>query len=178
MAFSRPMKLMSFSSLLLLLVLVLVLISLAKAQRPTETIVEFYLQDLASGSNATVVPITGIKNKPLSFNSFGTIFAIDDPITQTSDRNSTEIGRAQGMLVASALSGSNVHVSMSFAFSNGSSLEIQGTSRQFERYKELSVVSGTGSFRYVRGYATLETIYYDNKTSYSIVRCTVRIIQS
>ncbi|KAM5580602.1 dirigent protein 2 [Rosa sericea] len=177
MACSRPVKLMSLPSPLLL-VLVLMLTSLAKAQRLTETITEFYLQDLASGSNATVIPITGIKNKPLSFTSFGTIFALDDPITVTPDKSSTEIGRAQGIMVASSLSGSNVHVSMSFAFSNGSSLEIQGTSRQFERYKELSVVSGTGTFRYARGYATLESIYYDNRTSYSIIRCTTRIILS
>ncbi|XP_004289176.1 PREDICTED: dirigent protein 2-like [Fragaria vesca subsp. vesca] len=177
MASSGPIKLMSLPSPLLL-VLVFMLISLAMAQRPTETITEFYLQDLASGSNATVQPITGIRNRPLSFTSFGTIFALDDPITVTPDKSSTEIGRAQGIMVASSLSGSNVHVSLSFAFSNGSSLEVQGTSRQFERYKELAVVSGTGTFRYARGYATLESIYYDNRTSYSIIRCTTRIILS
>ncbi|KAH0984082.1 hypothetical protein GBA52_011259 [Prunus armeniaca] len=172
--FSRPTKLMSFSSILLLLAM---LMPLAKPQSPRETTIVLYLQDLASGPDATVVPITGIQGKPQSFTSFGTIFAVDDVITETPDKVSAQIGRAQGILVASSLSGSNVHVSMSLAFTNveynGSSLEIQGISRQFERYKEVSVVSGTGSFRYARGYATLETVFYDNKTSYSIIRCTL-----
>ncbi|KAM1059438.1 hypothetical protein ACFX13_024763 [Malus domestica] len=174
-SFSRPSKLMSVLSTLLLAMLM----SLAKAQSPRETTIVFYLQDLASGPNATVVPITGIQGKPQSFTSFGTIFAIDDPITETPDKRSTQVGRAQGILVASSLSGSNVHVSMSLAFTNrydGSSLELQGTSRQFERVKEVSVVSGTASFRYARGYATLETVFYDNKTSYSVVRCAIRLL--
>ncbi|XP_008229971.1 PREDICTED: dirigent protein 22-like [Prunus mume] len=175
--FSRPTKLMSFSSILLLLAM---LMPVAKPQSPRETTIVLYLQDLASGPDATVVPITGIQGKPQSFTSFGTIFAVDDVITETPDKVSAQIGRAQGILVASSLSGSNVHVSMSLAFTNveynGSSLEIQGISRQFERYKEVSVVSGTGSFRYARGYATLETVFYDNKTFYSIIRCTVRLL--
>ncbi|XP_048434686.1 pterocarpan synthase 1-like [Pyrus x bretschneideri] len=173
---SRPSKLMSVLSTLFQAML----ISLAKAQSPRETTTVFYLQDLASGPNATVVPITGIQGKPQSFTSFGTIFAIDDPITETPDKRSTQVGRAQGILVASSLSGSNVHVSMSLAFTNGqydgSSLELQGTSRQFERVKEVSVVSGTASFRYARGYATLETVFYDNKTSYSVIRCTIKLL--
>ncbi|XP_050379909.1 dirigent protein 23-like [Argentina anserina] len=111
----------------------------------------------------------------MSFTSFGTIFTIDDPITVTADQRSAEIGRAHGIMVASSLSGSNVHVALSFAFRNGSSLEIQGTSRQFERYKELGVVSGTGTFRYAKGCITLESMYYDNRTSHSIIRCTTRI---
>lgn len=174
--FSIPSKLMSLSSMLLLALL----IALANAQSPRETSIVIYLQDLATGSNATVVPITGIKGKPQSFNSFGTLFAIDDPITEAPDNKSSQIGRAQGLLVASSLAGDNVHVLMSIGFTNaeynGSTLEIQGISRQFERYKEVSVVSGTGSFRFARGYATLETIFYDNRNSYSIIRCTIRLL--
>lgn len=111
---------------------------------------------------------------------FGTIFATDDPITETLSKISTQVGRAQGILVASALSGSNVHVSVSIAFTNGDTmvacLEIQGISRQYERYKELSVVAGTGTFRYARDLATLETIFHDDMTSYSVVRRTIRLL--
>ncbi|KAM1411595.1 hypothetical protein ACFXTO_024446 [Malus domestica] len=68
---------------------------------------------------------------------------------------------------------------MSLAFTNGqyngSNLELQGINRQFERVKEVSVVSGTASFRYAKGYATFETVFYDNKTSYSVVWCTIRL---
>ncbi|KAL5573369.1 hypothetical protein UlMin_022966 [Ulmus minor] len=148
----------------------------------SETNLVFYMQDLASGDKATVVPVTGIAGKTLSFTSFGTIFAIDDPITETQDNKSAPIGRAQGMLLTSALDGSNVHVSISIVFTsdeyNGSTLELQGISKQNERYKEISVVSGTGSFRLARGYATLETIYYDDRTSFSVIRCSISVIRS
>ena len=178
--FLRSTKLFFF---LFMLVLLLSLISQAEAQRQQATTnISFYLQDLAIGPNATVVPVTGISGKNWSFTSFGTIYVTDDPVTETPERNSNKVGRAQGMLVASALDGTNVHVMLSIVFTNadynGSSLELQGTSRQFERYKEISVVSGTGTFRFARGYAIFETVYYDNRISYSIIRCTVSLIRT
>ncbi|KAL5573370.1 hypothetical protein UlMin_022967 [Ulmus minor] len=167
-------------SKLLLFVLLLVAITIPPNEALKETKIVFFLQDVSSGSNATVVPVTGITGKPWSFRSFGTIFAVDDPITQTPDRKSTPIGRAQGMFLTSALDGSNVLVSISIVFTNaeyynGSTLELQGISKQNERYKEISVVSGTGSFRLARGYATFETIYYDDRTNYSIIRTTISL---
>lgn len=178
--FLRSTKLFFF---LLMLLLLLLFVSKAEAQRRQETTnISFYLQDVATGPNATVVPVTGISGKNWSFTTFGTIFVIDDPLTQTPERNSNKVGRAQGMLVASALDASNVHVMLSIVFTsadyNGSTLELQGISRQFDRYKEISVVSGTGTFRFARGYAIFETIYYDNRISYSIIRCTVSLIRS
>ncbi|XP_068344238.1 dirigent protein 2-like [Pyrus communis] len=152
-----------------------------QCQRPRETTIEFYLQNLASGPDATVFPVTGLKGTSV----FHLILAPFSPltipcITETLSKISTQVGRAQGILVASALSGSNVHVSVSIAFTNGDTmvacLEIQGISRQYERYKELSVVAGTGTFRYARDLATLETIFHDDMTSYSVVRRTIRLL--
>lgn len=171
------------STRLFLFLLVALLICPSDSRRVQQiTTMSFYLQDLASGRNATVVPVTGISGKNWSFTTFGTIFVMDDLITETPDRNSNQVGRAQGLLVASALDGSNVHAQLSFVFSNfnytGSTLELQGASRQFERYKEISVVSGTGAFRFAKGYAIFETIYYDPRISYSIIRCNVNLLPS
>lgn len=84
------------------------------------------------------------------------------------------------MLVATSLDGSNVSVILSIVFTNnsqynGSTLEIQGVSRQFENYREVSVVSGTGRFRFARGYATLETLSYDPTTTYSVIHCSITL---
>ncbi|PON62212.1 Disease resistance response protein [Trema orientale] len=154
-----------------------------EAQRLNQTNIVFFLQDVAStGPNATVVPVIGITGKAWTFATFGTIFAIDDPITETPSRSSNQVGRAQGMLVTSALDGSNVSVLVSIVFTNreygGSTLELQGVSRQNERYREVSVVSGTGTFRFARGFAIFETIYYERTISYSIIRCTITLLES
>ncbi|KAK7263504.1 hypothetical protein RJT34_31095 [Clitoria ternatea] len=150
-------------------------------QANTQTTLVFYLQDIATGPNATVSPVTGITGKVWSYNTFGTIFVIDDPVMLSPSPSSTIVGRAQGMLVASAHDGANVNVVMSIVFSNlqysGSTLEIQGISRQFEKYKEVSVVSGTGRFRFARGYATFETAFYDPQTTHSIIRFTITLMQ-
>ncbi|KAF4382673.1 hypothetical protein F8388_015501 [Cannabis sativa] len=174
------------SKLIIMFTYLLIIITLCKCetqkqkQNQNQTSLVFFLQDYgSSNANATVVPVIGIKGKEWSFNSFGTIFAVDDPITETPSRNSNEVGRAQGVLVTSALDGSSVSVLLSIVFTNreydGSTLELQGVSRQNERYREVSVVSGTGYFRFNRGFAVMETIYYERSTSYSIVRCTITL---
>ncbi|XP_017432020.1 dirigent protein 19 [Vigna angularis] len=56
---------------------------------------------------------------------------------------------------------------------SGSSIEIQGVSRQSEKYRELSVVSGTGKFRFVKGYAGFQTTSYDAQTSHSTISLTL-----
>ncbi|KAI4334127.1 hypothetical protein L6164_018857 [Bauhinia variegata] len=174
-AFSAPTKFLD-----LLLVIVAILICQASSRRAQQTTLVFFLQDVASGPNATVAPITGIRGKDWSYDTFGSLFVVDDPVTLSPNRNSAQVGRAQGLLAASALDGSNVHVLLSIVFDNsqysGSALEIQGTSRQRENYREVSVVSGTGRFRFARGFASFETMYYDPATSYSIIRFTITLL--
>ncbi|KAG5139854.1 hypothetical protein JHK84_033622 [Glycine max] len=68
------------------------------------------------------------------------------------------VGRAQGLLVASAHDGANVNVALSIMFTN-------------LLYKALAV-----SFRFARGYAVLQTAFYDPNTSRSVIRLTIRTI--
>ncbi|XP_020234226.1 dirigent protein 23 [Cajanus cajan] len=147
-----------------------------------QTTMVLYLQDYASGPNATVAAVTGIKGKDWSYNTFGTIFVVDDPVMMSPSPGSTVVGRAQGLLTASDHEGNNVNVVLSIVFTNsqysGSSLEIQGVSRQRESYKELSVLSGTGKFRFARGYAALQTAFYDPPTTHSVIRLTLTISQT
>ncbi|ESW04525.1 hypothetical protein PHAVU_011G102300 [Phaseolus vulgaris] len=169
-------KFFSFSLFSLLLLSTTVLY-VAEAEEPLPKTIVLYLQDTVKGPNATVSPIIGLTGKDWSFDQFGTIFAVDDPIVLTPNPFSSAVGRAQGMLVVSARDGANVFVALSLVFTNfqysGSSIQIQGVSRQHEKFREVSVVSGTGKFRFVKGYAVFETAYYDANTAHSIISLTV-----
>ncbi|XP_058764685.1 pterocarpan synthase 1-like [Vicia villosa] len=147
--------------------------------QPNQSTLVFYLQDVGKGPKATVSPVIGINGKVWSYNSFGTIFVVDDPVTISPSSYSTQIGRAQGTITVTAQDGANVNIVLSLVFNNaqyaGSTLEIQGTSRQRDNLRELGVVSGTGRFRFARGFAVFETISYDPTYSQSVIRLTVTL---
>ncbi|KAH7861188.1 hypothetical protein Vadar_022818 [Vaccinium darrowii] len=140
-----------------------------------ETNLTLYIHEFSGGPNATAAIVTGIPGKVWSYPSFGTIFLIDDPITTGLDMNSPEIARGQGIYVTSSLDGGKAHATVSVVFSdkkyNGSTLEIQGNSVQSSKIAEYAVVGGTGKFRFATGFVTLEVLFYDPTTFYSVSRC-------
>ncbi|XP_068666679.1 dirigent protein 1-like [Aristolochia californica] len=87
----------------------------------------------------------------------------DDAPTEGPERHSKEVGRAHGIYVNSALDASDLHFLFSAVFTNkkynGSALEIQGADRFYLKQREVSVVYGTGAFRFARGFVVLETVY-------------------
>nr|QQM18940.1 dirigent protein 5 [Kadsura heteroclita] len=145
-----------------------------------ETKLQFYLQDWETGKNPTATTIAGAKGLASSVLNFGTVLAIDDAVTEGADRNSKQVGRAHGIYVNSALDGSDLHFLFSVVFTNekynGSTLEIQGADRFFLKQREVSVVSGTGSFRFAKGYATLETVYLDLPGLNAVVKFNVTVV--
>ncbi|CAA2985405.1 dirigent 1-like [Olea europaea subsp. europaea] len=165
----------------LLVYLAMFITSEAELGQPKETKLTLHFQDYSGGGgpNATAVQITGQPNGLLSFTKFGAIFCTDDPITQGFDLSSTEIERAQGLYVTSALHGSNTHVLISIVFTNeeykGSTLEIQGSSAQFERVREVATVGDTGKFHLARG-LTFETIHHDAAIYHAVIQCNVTIL--
>ncbi|KHN21217.1 hypothetical protein glysoja_006696 [Glycine soja] len=74
--------------------------------------------DIATGPNATVTPVAGIKGGDWTYTTFGSIFVVDDPVTLSISPTSEMVGRAQGLLVASAHDGANVNVALSIMFTN------------------------------------------------------------
>ncbi|XP_041009167.1 dirigent protein 22-like [Juglans microcarpa x Juglans regia] len=156
-------------------------IHLTKATELKETKLSLYFQDISAhgAANATVVPVAGVAGKAWTFTQFGTVYVTDNYITETSDPNSAAVGRGQGMYVTAGLDGLNSHVMISLVFTNdeysGSTIQIQGISKQFEPVREVAVVAGTGKFRFARGYATFETHFLDIPTQYAIIRCNVTV---
>lgn len=147
-----------------------------------ETSMTLYFQDQYGGKNASVLQIlpTSDDHHQLGFTKFGAIFCTDDLITKGFDLNSDAVARGQGVYVTSALDGSNTHVLVSIVFNNGeykgSTLEVQGSSAQFEKVREVAVVGGTGKFRFGKGYATLETIHIDIPAQLAVIQCNITVL--
>ncbi|GLJ32157.1 hypothetical protein SUGI_0647410 [Cryptomeria japonica] len=121
----------------------------------------FYMHDILTGKNITGVVVAAVKGLSLSEN-FGTVIVIDDLVTEGPEPSSKTIARAKGLYVISDLRGTNFDLHFSVVFVNmkynGSTLEIQGADRYLQKKREVSVVGGTGQFRYARGYAIIETV--------------------
>ncbi|KAI4299833.1 hypothetical protein L6164_033257 [Bauhinia variegata] len=144
-----------------------------------ETQLTLYFHDYSNGPNATVIPVAGIAGREWNFKQVGSVYVIDEPITEGPERDSPTVGRCQGLFVTASFDGLNSHVVLSIMFTNeaynGSTLEIQGTSKQFEQTGEVSVVSGTGKFRFVRGYASFKTVFWDEVTTYAILQVDITL---
>ena len=138
------------------------------------------MHDIESGHNFTANPVGGISQSRWWILGFGTVYACDDKLTEAYDWNSTQVGRAQGIYVNSAVDGSDLHLLLSLVFTNkefnGSTLEIEGANRFNQKYREVSVVSGTGKFRLARGFAILETVFLDQPNSVAILRWNVTVL--
>ena len=121
---------------------------------------QFTIYVTYSGPNANLIPIAGVPGKAWTRDDFGTVFCVDNPITKGPSPYSPEVGRSQGMLVATSLDGSDSVFLFSFCFTdkeyNGSTLQTQATVNRFEPVREVPVVSGTGVFQNARGTATFK----------------------
>ncbi|OMO66378.1 Plant disease resistance response protein [Corchorus olitorius] len=139
-----------------------------------------YVHDYSSGGpNSTDIAVVGIPGKIWSFTQFGTLFVCDDAITEGPEPNSEPVGRVQGISVTTSLEGIRALVAFSIVFTNkaynGSTIEVQGNSNQFDSVREYGVASGTGKFLYAQGYVTYETYFFDPWTSYAVSRCNISI---
>lgn len=107
------------------------------------------------------------------------MIAVDDPVTVGPSIESQEIGRAQGMYINSEVEGKGLHLMFSVIFTDGeykgSSLEIQGADLFAMKEREFSIVSGTGFFRFVKGYGIMETHFMDLANLRAILKLNVTV---
>ncbi|XP_058092627.1 dirigent protein 23-like [Magnolia sinica] len=155
------------------------MVASSEVQHIKKTNMVFYMQDWGTGPNPTAISVAGRNRTSSTITSFGTIIAIDDAVTEGLDGKSKEVGRARGIYVTSALDASEVHLLFSVLFTNEkyneSTLEIQGSDRANLKQREVSVVSGTGLFRYAKGYAVLETAYIDLPNLNAVIKFNVTV---
>ncbi|XP_058092304.1 dirigent protein 22-like [Magnolia sinica] len=164
---------------LVLLIAIVVGHSNAEGRRMKETNMVLYLQDWVGGQNVTATTVAGINGTKSGVLSFGTITVIDHALTIGIDSRSMQVGRAQGIYVGAAMDGSSLHFLFSIVVTNGqykgSTLEIQGPDPILVKQREVSVVSGTGMFRYGKGYVIIERVYFDPITLNAVLKFNVTV---
>jgi Dirigent-like protein len=127
------------------------------------THLHFYLHDTVSGSSPTAVQvITGpTKLKGAGLFGFGSMFMIDDLLTEGPNITSSTIGRAQGFYAFAGLSGTELLFSANIVLTggayNGSTITVFGRDNFADSVRELPVIGGSGKFRMVRGYMLIKT---------------------
>lgn len=139
--------------------------------------IHFYVQDVLGGPNSTVYEVARASITANSVTGFGQVRVLDDVVTATPQKNSAELGRAQGLITFSDLQISALTMNMNFVFTagkyNGSTICILGRNQIGDARRELAVVGGTGVFRFARGYAFSSTYSYDVDTNYGVLEYTI-----
>ncbi|KAK7348065.1 hypothetical protein VNO80_22614 [Phaseolus coccineus] len=144
-----------------------------------QTNLVFYVHDHFTGDHSTASTVAGKTGPASSILNFGTVAIVDDPVTEGPNIDSPLIGRAQGMYINSQLDGKGLYMVFSVIFTSGefkgSSLEIQGSDIFTMKEREFGVVSGTGYFRFVKGYGIMETEFMDIATLRATLKLSVTL---
>lgn len=128
------------------------------------TNLHFFFHDTLSGRDPSAVLIakphlTGEDSS--SPTPFGSLLAIDDPLTLGPDPKSEKIGNVRGMYVSSGKHVPTLTMYVDFGFTsglfNGSSFTVFSRNTITEKERELAVVGGRGRFRMATGVAQLNT---------------------
>ncbi|KAJ4718915.1 Dirigent protein [Melia azedarach] len=138
-------------------------------QQTKQTNPVVYIFEYLTGPNVTTTIIAGKSTgeatmKVPNIIEFGTVAVFDYIVKEGASEESKEIGRAQGYYMNSQLDGKAMFMSFSLIFNDGefkgSTLQFQGSDIYTTEQRELAVVSGTGAFRFVRGYVIMESIEF------------------
>nr|CAD1821347.1 unnamed protein product [Ananas comosus var. bracteatus] len=89
-----------------------------KSEQVTD--LHFYFHDTVSGTDPTAVRVAQATGTDRSPTLFGMVMMADDPLTEGPDPTSNVVGRAQGIYGSAGQNEVGLIMSMSFAFTNGS----------------------------------------------------------
>lgn len=133
--------------------------------KPKLTKFHFFVHDNVTADNPTAVLVAPADAPNKSSTIFGSTYAMDDPMTVSSDPNSKIIGRAQGTFTFVSQADPVLSMSVKLVFTEGkykdSTLIIMGNNPISHKYREMLILGGTGVFRLARGIATVNTVTVD-----------------
>ncbi|KAE9593912.1 putative allene oxide cyclase/dirigent protein [Lupinus albus] len=139
----------------------------------------FYFHDIVSGPNPTAVNVAQAQMTKTSPTAFGSVIMADDPLTSGPEPDSKLVGKAQGIYAFAAQDEVGLLMVMNFAFTegkyNGSTLSVLGRNTVFSAVREITIVGGSGLFRFARGYAKAKTHTFDLKTGNAVVEYNVYV---
>ncbi|XP_010243406.1 PREDICTED: dirigent protein 2-like [Nelumbo nucifera] len=149
-------------------------------KREKITHLHFYFHDIVSGRNPTAIKVAAAASTNRSLTEFGLVVVMDDPLTETPEPTSRQVGRAQGIYSSASLDDLSLLMVLNYAFThgkyNGSTLSILGRNTVFSEVREMPVVGGTGLFRFARGYAQAKTHTIDLNTGDAVVEYNVFVV--
>ncbi|XAR62893.1 hypothetical protein NMG60_11017810 [Bertholletia excelsa] len=152
---------------------------MAKMKKEKLSHFRFYWHDVVSGKNPTSVRVVDPPSNE-SVTAFGLMNMIDNPLTLGPKMSSKMVGRAQGFYASASQEELGLLMVMNFAFVegkyNGSTITVLGRNAVFNKVREMSVIGGSGLFRFARGYAEATTNSLDLKTGDAVVEYNVYVM--
>nr|AAF25360.1 dirigent protein [Thuja plicata] len=142
-----------------------------KIPEPCKNLVLYFHDILYNGSNkhnATSAIVGAPKGANLTIltgnNHFGDVVVFDDPITLDNNLHSTPVGRAQGFYFYDMKNTFNSWLGFTFVLNSTNykgTITFNGADPILTKYRDISVVGGTGDFLMARGIATISTDAYE-----------------
>ncbi|XP_021845372.1 dirigent protein 21-like [Spinacia oleracea] len=143
------------------------------------THLHFYFHDYVQGSNQTALRIAQAPSTNKSSSGFGALVMIDDPLTEGPEHDSKIVGYAQGMYGFADQKQPGLVMVMNYVFVegeyNGSTLSLLGRNQVMNKVREMSIVGGSGVFRFATGYAQAKTVTLLDKFGASVVEYDVYV---
>ncbi len=127
-----------------------------------ETVLDFYVHEIRSGAEATLILAAGTGNGDVQNMGFGSVLVFDNEVREGGSRDSKLVGRERGYGPVSDLQGKEgVQLLSKITFNSDSehssaTLTFCGNLGGVESPYELIVLGGTGHFRGARGYALVQ----------------------
>ncbi|KAJ9697796.1 hypothetical protein PVL29_007089 [Vitis rotundifolia] len=126
----------------------------------------FYWHDIVSGPNPSSIQV--VASPTNSTTAFGLINMIDNPLTIGPKLSSKMVGKAQGLYTSASQEEIGLLMIMNFAFTdgkyNGSTFTVLGRNTVFSKVREMSVIGGSGLFRFAKGYVQVKTYTFNTTT--------------
>uniref|UniRef100_A0A0D9XPN6 Dirigent protein n=1 Tax=Leersia perrieri TaxID=77586 RepID=A0A0D9XPN6_9ORYZ len=142
------------------------------------THLHFYFHDKITGTSPSAVQVVKPPNNK-SPTSFGTVYVMDDPLTEGTDPKSKPVGRAQGMYLSSDQARIGFLQAMNIVLTagpyNGSVITVLGSNHISDNIREMPIVGGTGTFRFGHGYAQAHTYFLDPNGLDAIVEYNIKM---
>lgn len=145
------------------------------------TKLHFFMHDTFGGNNhLTAVTVAKATSTDKSPTAFGQVSIMDDPLRETIDPTSKELGRAQGLYAFSGQENMSLLMAYNLAFTtgryNGSTLTVLGRNPAVLQPREMPIIGGSGVFRLARGVATANLRYFNMTVGKALIEYHVVVI--
>ncbi|ERN03004.1 hypothetical protein AMTR_s01040p00006280 [Amborella trichopoda] len=120
---------------------------------PKVSCFDFYLHDVLVVEKPMAVTVAKANMKNASATLIGEVVVVDDPLTEGPELTSRVIGQAQGLYAFTSQTELSMFESHHLVFTDGkfkgSTLIVMGRNLVPLKVRELSIIGGTGAFRWV-----------------------------